>query len=141
MDHKCSKFKHSPPSVRGPASSITAFLRSITVFLSIKVTMMPPFTVHKKINFPIHQFDHQIPNSSLILNLRVLFQIFPSLLWLFDIGGSFISCAAVCAFAIGALSSSSGIVQTTFNFNMPFFSSCEDAYLYFNEKHRKNHQC
>jgi len=51
-----------PNSVRGPASSITAFLRSITVFLSIK--------------------------------------IFPSLLWLFDIGGSFISCAAVCAFAI-----------------------------------------
>jgi len=51
-----------PNSVRGPASSITAFLRSITVFLSIK--------------------------------------IFPSLLWLFDIGGSFISCAVVCAFAI-----------------------------------------
>merc|ERR1719150_2139712 len=51
-----------PNSVRGPASSITAFLRSITVFLSIK--------------------------------------IFPSLLWLFDIGGSFISCAAVCAFAV-----------------------------------------
>ena len=40
-------FWHSPLSVRGPASSITAFLRSITVFLSIKVTMMmPPFTVH-----------------------------------------------------------------------------------------------
>merc|ERR1719222_368921 len=51
-----------PNSVRGPASSITAFLRSITVFLSIK--------------------------------------IFPSLLWLFDIGGSFLSCAVVCAFAI-----------------------------------------
>merc|ERR1719270_2380951 len=51
-----------PSSVRGSATSITAFLRSITVFLSIK--------------------------------------IFPSLLWFFDIGGSFISCAAVCAFAI-----------------------------------------
>merc|ERR1719397_2409279 len=51
-----------PSSVRGNATSITAFLRSVTVFLSIK--------------------------------------IFPSLLWLFDIGGSFLSCAVVCAFAI-----------------------------------------
>merc|ERR1719348_1658031 len=52
-----------PSSVRGSATSITAFLRSITVFLSIK--------------------------------------IFPSLLWLCDIGGSFLSCALVCGVAIG----------------------------------------
>merc|ERR1711976_921367 len=52
-----------PSSVRGSATSITAFLRSITVFLSIK--------------------------------------IFPSLLWLCGIGGSFLSCALVCGFAIG----------------------------------------
>eukprot|EP00091_Calanus_sinicus_P011127 TRINITY_DN25326_c0_g1_i1.p1 TRINITY_DN25326_c0_g1~~TRINITY_DN25326_c0_g1_i1.p1 ORF type:complete len:246 (+),score=56.11 TRINITY_DN25326_c0_g1_i1:870-1607(+) len=52
-----------PSSVRGSASSITAFLRSITVFLSIK--------------------------------------IFPSLLWLCDIWGSFLSCALVCGVAIG----------------------------------------
>lgn len=51
-----------PSSVRGNATSITAFLRSITVFLSIK--------------------------------------IFPSLLWLCDIGGSFLSCAFVCGLAI-----------------------------------------
>jgi len=51
-----------PNSVRGAATSVTAFLRSITVFLSIK--------------------------------------IFPSFLWLFDIGGSFLACAAVCAIAI-----------------------------------------
>merc|ERR1711902_371181 len=44
-------------------TSITAFLRSITVFLSIK--------------------------------------IFPSLLWLCGIGGSFLSCALVRGFAIG----------------------------------------
>jgi len=52
-----------PSSVRGSATSITAFLRSITVFLSIK--------------------------------------IFPSLLWLCDIWGSFLSCALVCGLAIG----------------------------------------
>jgi len=52
-----------PSSVRGSATSITAFLRSITVFLSIK--------------------------------------IFPSLLWLCDIWGSFLSCALVCGVAIG----------------------------------------
>merc|ERR1719192_642376 len=51
-----------PSSVRGNATSITAFLRSITVFLSIK--------------------------------------IFPSLLELCDIGGSFLSCALVCGLAI-----------------------------------------
>jgi len=51
-----------PSSVRGNATSITAFLRSITVFLSIK--------------------------------------IFPSLLELCDIGGSFLSCAFVCGLAI-----------------------------------------
>merc|ERR1719222_863548 len=62
-----------PNSVRGPASSITAFLRSITVFLSIK--------------------------------------IFPSLLWLFDIGGSFISCAVVCAFAIGDRASTGSLME------------------------------
>jgi len=52
-----------PNSVRGSATSITAFLRSITVFLSIK--------------------------------------IFPSLLWLCDIWGSFVSCGLVCGIAIG----------------------------------------
>jgi len=52
-----------PSSVRGSASSITAFLRSITVFLSIK--------------------------------------IFPSLLSLCDIWGSFLTCALVCFLAIG----------------------------------------
>jgi len=51
-----------PSSVRGSATSITAFLRSITVFLSIK--------------------------------------IFPSLLWLCGIGGSFLSCAFVCGLAV-----------------------------------------
>lgn len=29
-----------------------------------------------------------------------MLQIFPSFLWLFDIGGSFLACAAVCAIAI-----------------------------------------
>lgn len=51
-----------PGSVRGLASSVTAFLRSITVFLSIK--------------------------------------IFPFLLKHFNIGGSFLTCAAVCFSAI-----------------------------------------
>eukprot|EP00092_Neocalanus_flemingeri_P013767 GFUD01014847.1.p1 GENE.GFUD01014847.1~~GFUD01014847.1.p1 ORF type:complete len:578 (+),score=118.94 GFUD01014847.1:284-2017(+) len=51
-----------PSSVRGSASSITAFLRSITVFLSIK--------------------------------------LFPSILRLCDIGGSFLICAFVCFLAI-----------------------------------------
>jgi len=52
-----------PSSVRGTASSITAFLRSITVFLSIK--------------------------------------LFPSILALCDIGGSFLICSLVCLLAIG----------------------------------------
>lgn len=52
-----------PSSVRGMASSLTAFLRSITIFLSIKM--------------------------------------FPSLLDLFGIGGSFICSAFVCFLAIG----------------------------------------
>jgi len=51
-----------PSNVRGRASSITAFLRSITVFLSIK--------------------------------------LFPSILKLCDIGGSFLTCALVCFLAI-----------------------------------------
>ena len=51
-----------PSSVRGTATSITAFLRSVTVFLSIK--------------------------------------IFPSLLALAGIAGSFFSCAVVCAAAV-----------------------------------------
>jgi len=52
-----------PSSVRGTATSITAFLRSITVFFSIK--------------------------------------IFPSLLGICGIGGSFFTCAFVCFVALG----------------------------------------
>ena len=49
--------------------------------------------------FAIHLVEGLIPRMFLILG--AILQIFPSLLWMFDIGGSFLTCAAVCAAAIG----------------------------------------
>ena len=57
--------------------------------------------------FPLMHLSRCEKSSHVIFHLVrysidfLSFQIFPSLLWLFDIGGSFLSCAVVCAFAIG----------------------------------------
>ena len=57
--------------------------------------------------FPLMRLSRCEKSSHVIFHLVrysidfLSFQIFPSLLWLFDIGGSFLSCAVVCAFAIG----------------------------------------
>ena len=48
------------------------------------------------------------------LSICHLLQIFPSLLWLCGIGGSFLSCALVCGFAIGIINEWNTITQLGF---------------------------